>query len=90
MDIVVDDHDHKHAYMEWITFHRAPTGPYPAHTAFVVMLCPVCGAWSVFPKDNFDLCTPEFKALLEATAKQAGWFLAHDLKRPPGSADRST
>lgn len=70
--------EHRHDYKPWMTFHHAPTGPYPCHTSFTVLLC-LCGAWSVFPDINYRLTTEAFRALLERAAGEAGWFLAHEV-----------
>lgn len=70
---------HTHRFNPWITFHHAPTGPYPSHTSFVLLLCPGCGAWSVFPDVNYQLTTEAFRAALERVAGEAGWFLAHEV-----------
>jgi hypothetical protein len=61
-----------HAFELWATFHRAPVGPYPEHTSFVVMTCE-CGAFELFPPGNFELCTPEFRERFEAAAREARW-----------------
>lgn len=64
-----------HDYELWMTFHHAPTGPYPSHTSFILLLCQRCGAYTCFPWSNYDLCTPDFRQLLERLAVEAGWFL---------------
>lgn len=64
-----------HDLIPWVTFHHAPTGPYPEHTTFLVFLCQRCGAYSCQPPQNYVLVTPEFRQLLERLATEAGWFL---------------
>lgn len=77
--------DHVHQLRPWVTFHRAPIGPYPDHTSFVVMLCPVCGEHAFFPPDNWALCTPAFRTLVESLVTEAGGFLARVV--PRGTSD---
>jgi hypothetical protein len=71
---------HRHNFLPWITFHHAPVGPYPEHTSFTVLLCASCGAWSCWPASNYALVTDSFRQLLERTATEAGFFLAHELE----------
>jgi len=59
-----------------VTFHRAPVGPYPEHTTFIVMLCTDCGAHAFFPPENWEFCTPAFRAIVEKLVEEAGVFLA--------------
>ena len=56
---------HEHTFELWATFHRAPTGPEPAHTSFVVVTCIECGTFRIFPPQNFALVTAEFKTKLD-------------------------
>jgi hypothetical protein len=65
--------EHVHAFELWATFHRAPTGPPPEHTSFVVFTCAACGALITFPETNFARCTPAFKAQFTAVFHAAGW-----------------
>jgi len=66
---------HVHAFDLWATFHRAPTGPWPEHTTFIVLVCQQagCGAAQVFPRSNYELCTETFKAQFRAALAAAGW-----------------
>lgn len=69
----IPDAGHVHVFQLWTTFHRAPAGPEPAHTSFVVLTCHECRALQIFPMQNFALCTDEFKAQFWAVAAAAGW-----------------
>ena len=65
---------HAHHFVLWQTFHRAPTGPDPAHTVFMVLVCTDvhCRAFQLFPPENFALTTPEFQAQFRETAEACG------------------
>jgi hypothetical protein len=73
MNVGVESRAHAHTFELWATFHRAPIGPPPAHTAFVVLTCMGCGTFRIFPPQNFALVTEEFKAAFRAAAAAAGW-----------------
>ncbi len=64
---------HIHEFVIWATFHRAPVGPYPEHTTFMLLACS-CGGYQVFPRENFAITTPHFRARFMAAAHGAGWF----------------
>ena len=51
--------EHEHAF-EVMHEERAPTGPPPEHTKFMVMRC-ACGAVQIFPYANWRLTTEAYK-----------------------------
>src|SRR5262245_45060281 len=64
---------HRHQF-EITTEHShapCPPGP-PHHTMFFVVLCR-CGALDVFPKENYDRTTPDFRAAFEAEMRSKGY-----------------
>jgi hypothetical protein len=54
-----------HCAHDWAIVERIAHAPITDHdhTAVVVLRCP-CGAWSVFPPQNYALTSPAFKRLL--------------------------
>jgi hypothetical protein len=67
---------HEHCFTRWTRFNHAPTGPPPEHTSFIVLLCVDCFAYVLFPRQNFELCTDEFKARFRERATREGWHEA--------------
>lgn len=57
----------------WLTFERAPAGKYPSHTRFMVLTCESCKGVVLFPRDNFELVTPEFSRRFLAYMHASGW-----------------
>jgi hypothetical protein len=67
---------HEHSFKRWTSFSHAPTGPPPEHTSFMVLLCLECFAYVLFPRQNYELCTDEFKARFRERATAEGWHEA--------------
>jgi hypothetical protein len=80
--------EHDHTFVPWVTFHHAPTGPYPNHTSFTLLVCRQCGEYHCWPHENFALCTPAFQRVLDDLARQMGATLVRDFA--PRSLPRST
>jgi len=62
-----------HAWDMIATLHHAPTGPPPAHTAFVVFGCSRCRRVRFFPSLNHELTTPSFRDALSEMLTAAGY-----------------
>ena len=66
--------DHVWAFLREV---RAPTGPAPQHTKFRVFVCP-CGVAKVFPRQNFDLTTPDFQDAFRGGMKALGYGIIEE------------
>jgi hypothetical protein len=56
--------NHAHDYRVIDRRVRAPVGPPPGHTVFVLLGCD-CGARTVFPRVNYELVDPAWRAAFE-------------------------
>jgi len=63
---------HVHDFYRTISWHRAPVGPHPSHTSFEILVCP-CGAFRVWPEQNFDLVTGDFREQFERMTTALHW-----------------
>lgn len=66
--------EHEHAFYRIGFIDHAPCGPPPEHTRFEVLFC-ACGACDVFPRSNYELVTPAYRAQFEARLTAIGMQL---------------
>jgi hypothetical protein len=74
--------EHDHTWRLANAQVKAPTGPAPEHTVFVVLVC-ACGVFDPFPRSNWELATADFRADFVATMAASGLQLAPAPSRAP-------